>query len=217
MKIIGINGSPRKDWNTCLMVKEALKGAKSNGAETELVNLYDMSFQGCISCFACRKKDFIGPRRCALADDMLPVLSRILRCDGLVIGSPVYFGEVSSSTRAFFERLAYPCVTYRKEGGTFSDSRLPVLLIYTMNATEEQMKENDYDSRFAFYEKRFTSFLGGPVKTLAVTETLMTNDYSKYEMSMFDEAARKKRREEVFPLDLEKAFDMGADLLSVTC
>jgi multimeric flavodoxin WrbA len=54
MKIIAINGSPRKDWNTGALLKSALEGAASEGAQTEIINLYDLSYKGCISCFACK-------------------------------------------------------------------------------------------------------------------------------------------------------------------
>lgn len=210
MKIIGINGSPRKGWNTHLLVEAALKGATSRGAETELIHLYDMRFRGCVSCFACKQKGSAG--HCAFADELLPVLGAIGRCDALVLGSPVYIGEVTSSMRALVERLTFQYITYQSGGGTFFDRRIPVLSIYTMNVSEEEMRKNGYDQKFAFYEGRYNQLLGGPARTLVVTETLQTEDYGKYEMKMFDGAARKKRREEVFPADLQKAFDLGADL-----
>jgi multimeric flavodoxin WrbA len=209
VKIIGINGSPRKGWNTHLLVEEALKGAASKGAETELVHLYDLRYRGCISCFACKQKE--RPGHCAFADELLPVLGMIHRCDGLILGSPVYIGEVTASMRAFIERLTFQYVTYRKEGGSFFDRRIPVLSIYTMNVSGEEMKKHGYEEKFLFYERRYNQLLGGPSKTMYSTETLQTNDYGKYEMSMFDAGARKKRREEVFPLDLKKAFEMGAE------
>ncbi|SPF52384.1 hypothetical protein SBF1_5670010 [Candidatus Desulfosporosinus infrequens] len=53
MKIIAINGSPRKKWNTDILLNKALEGAASQGAETELIHLYDLNYKGCISCFAC--------------------------------------------------------------------------------------------------------------------------------------------------------------------
>ena len=211
MKVIGINGSPRKGWNTHLLVTEALKGAASKGAETELIHLYDLRFRGCMGCFACKQKD--NPGRCAFADELLPVLGMIHRADGLILGSPIYMGEVTSSMRAFIERLTYQYVTYRKEGGSFFDRRVPVLSIYAMNVPEAQMRNMGYDAKFAFYEGRYTELLGGPAKTMTAAETLQTNDYGKYEMSMFDAEARKKRREEVFPLDLRKAFTLGAELV----
>jgi multimeric flavodoxin WrbA len=210
MKIIGINGSPRKGWNTHLLTEEALKGAASKGAETELVHLYDLRFRGCISCFACKRKD--NPGHCMFADELLPVLGMIHRCDGLILGSPIYISEVSASMRAFIERLTFQYVTYRKEGGSFCGRRIPVFSIYTMNVSEEGMKKNGYDATFAFYEDRYTKLLGGPAKTLIATETLQIDDYGKYEMTMFDAAARKQRREAVFPLDLRKAFDIGAEM-----
>jgi multimeric flavodoxin WrbA len=211
MKILGINGSPRKGWNTHLLIEEALKGAASKGAETGLVHLYDMRFRGCISCFACKQKE--NPGRCAFADELLPILGMIHRCDGLILGSPIYIGDVSSSMRAFIERLTFQYITYRKEGGAFFDRRIPVLSIYTMNVPEEGMKKHGYEEKFLFYEGRYNQLLGGPARTMYATETLQTNDYNNYEMSMFDEGTRKKRREEVFPRDLRKAFEMGAEMV----
>jgi multimeric flavodoxin WrbA len=213
MKIIGINGSPRKGWNTHLLVEEALKGAASKGAETELVNLYDMRFRGCISCFECKRKDGTGPGHCYFHDELKPVLDRIDRCDGLVLGSPIYIGEVTAYMRALLERLTFQYVTYSKERSTFFTRRLPGLFIYTMNVSEAQMKEQGYDVKFAFYEDRYNHLLGGPAKTLVSTETWQVEDYSKYEMGMFDGDARKKRRDENFPLDLKKAFELGAELI----
>ena len=50
-KVIAINGSPRKTWNTATLLEHALSGARSAGAETELIHLYDLDFKGCVSCF----------------------------------------------------------------------------------------------------------------------------------------------------------------------
>ena len=55
MKVIGINGSPRRNWNTATLVRDALEGAAEMGAETELYNLYDLDFKGCTSCFSCKR------------------------------------------------------------------------------------------------------------------------------------------------------------------
>jgi len=54
MKVIAINGSPRKKWNTATLLEKTLDGAASRGADTELVHLYDLSYKGCISCFTCK-------------------------------------------------------------------------------------------------------------------------------------------------------------------
>jgi multimeric flavodoxin WrbA len=54
MKVMAFNGSPRKKWNTATLLANALKGAVTQGTETELIHLYELNFKGCISCFACK-------------------------------------------------------------------------------------------------------------------------------------------------------------------
>ncbi len=54
MKVMAINGSPGKTWNTATLLQKALKGAASQGSDPELVHLYDLAFTGCTSCFACK-------------------------------------------------------------------------------------------------------------------------------------------------------------------
>jgi multimeric flavodoxin WrbA len=58
MKAIFINGSPRKNKNTAQMLEAAMQGAQHAGAETELIQLYDLHYQGCKSCFACKQKNY---------------------------------------------------------------------------------------------------------------------------------------------------------------
>ncbi|GHU79027.1 flavodoxin [Clostridia bacterium] len=210
--VIGINGSPRKGWNTHILVEKALEGAKSEGAEVELVNLYDLSFKGCVSCFECKRKDGPGYGACAVRDDLRPVLEKIAGCDGLIIGSPIYIGEVTASTRAFFERLTFQYITYSRDTRSFFKGQIPTVSIYTMNVPESALDEIGYSEKFRFYEERYEHVFGAPSKTLVSTETWQTEDYGKYHMSMFDGGARKKRREEVFPKDCEKAFALGAEL-----
>lgn len=89
MKVIGINGSPRKGWNTSTLVDEALEGARSKGAETERVDLYDLDFMGCRSCFACKRVG-LEDHRCTYRDGLTPVLERVREADALVLGTPIY-------------------------------------------------------------------------------------------------------------------------------
>jgi multimeric flavodoxin WrbA len=74
MKVIAFNGSPRKKWNTATLLEKALEGAASQGAETELIHLYDLNFRGCKSCFACKTKGGASYGRCAEKDDLAPIL-----------------------------------------------------------------------------------------------------------------------------------------------
>ena len=77
MKAIAVNGSPRKGWNTDLLLQEALKGAADAGAQTELIQLSDLTFSGCRSCFACKRAG-AETGRCMWKDDLQPVLDKLL-------------------------------------------------------------------------------------------------------------------------------------------
>lgn len=74
MKVLAINGSPRKTWNTATLLKKALEGAASQGAVTELVHLYDLTYKGCTSCFACKMIGGPSNGRCAMQDELRPIL-----------------------------------------------------------------------------------------------------------------------------------------------
>lgn len=68
--VIAVNGSPRKKWNTATLLKHALEGGKSLGADTELVHLYDLDYKGCTSCFACKLKGGKSYGKCATKDEL---------------------------------------------------------------------------------------------------------------------------------------------------
>ena len=70
MKAIGVNGSPRKKWNTATLLKKALEGAASEGAKTTLVHLYDLNYKGWISCFACKTRGGKSYSKCAVKDGL---------------------------------------------------------------------------------------------------------------------------------------------------
>jgi multimeric flavodoxin WrbA len=210
MKVIGINGSPRKGWNTHILAEEALRGAASRGAETELVHLYDLSFKGCASCFECKRKGGPSLGRCAVRDALGPVLDRVDACDALFLASPIYIGELSASTRALIERLTFQYISYEKDRKPLFTRRIPVGLIYTMNIPETALDQAGYRAKFTAYEALFTRIFGS-ARTLLSTETWQTEDYGLYGITMVSEAERRKRREEVFPRDRAKAFEMGAE------
>lgn len=99
MKILGIVGSKRKKGNTYHLVERALKGAESKGAQTELIYLGDYSINGCIGCEGC-KESFT----CVINDDMQKLYPLLLEADGLILGSPTYFYDVSADVKAFIDR-----------------------------------------------------------------------------------------------------------------
>jgi len=124
MKAIAINGSPRKKWNTSQLLREAAKGAESVGAEVKFINLYDLAYKGCISCFGCKRKGAI-PCHCFMKDDLSPILEEVLQADVLFLGSPIYFGNITGEMRSFLERLAFITMSYDDYTAQIFQGHLP--------------------------------------------------------------------------------------------
>jgi multimeric flavodoxin WrbA len=211
MKIMAFNGSPRKKWNTATLLQKALEGAASKGAETELIHLYDLDYKGCISCFACKTVDGKSYGRCAVQDDLAPVFSRIERADSIILGSPIYYGDVSGEMKSFMERLLFQYTTYTEPPGSLFPNKIKTGFIYTMNVSEEIMKEWGYAHNFNRYEATLGRIFGES-EYMCSFDTYQFDDYSKVLATRFDPAKKKKRHEEVFPLDCRRAFEMGARL-----
>lgn len=212
MKIITFNGSPRKKgWNTVTLLENALAGAASMGCNTKMVHLYDLKFSGCISCFTCKKRDRKVDGVCAVQDDLTPVLTEIREADAFIIGSPIYYGTESAATRAFFERLCFPYNSYAKDLHSLFPRKIPTALIYTMNVGHEFMEQLGYPHHFnlmkAAMERHF-----GSCELLSVTDTLQYSDYDKYDSERFDGEAKRWRRQEVFPKECRRAFELGKGL-----
>jgi len=202
--IIGINGSPRKNWNTWQMVESALKGAADAGADTKMYHLHDLDFKGCSSCFGCLLLGGPSHGRCAMRDDLTQVLDDILAADAVILGSPVYFGDVTAGMRALCERLWFAGMAYDKNHNLLYPRRIPVKIIFTTNAPEEFF-HTSLNADFL----RLMNWLIGPAELIEANATLQFDDYSKYDAAMFDVEERRKRREEVFPSDLRRAYEMG--------
>lgn len=208
MKVIGMNGSPRKTWNTGTLLSKALEGAASQGAETELFHLYDLNFRGCISCFACKTRDGESYGKCAVKDDLTPVYGMIKEADAIILGSPIYFGDVTGEMRSFMERLLFPYLVYVFPPKTLFPKKINIGLVYTMNAPEEFIQRAGYDRLFSSNE-RVMNMIFGNAESLMSYDTYQFQDYSKVVADGIDGEKKKKRREEVFPLDCEKAFELG--------
>ncbi len=101
MKVIAFNGSARKDGNTSILIKTVLERIEAAGIETELIWLGNKPLGGCIACYKCLKnKD----GRCAQDDVMNGYLEKMLQADGIILGSPTYFADVSCNMKALIER-----------------------------------------------------------------------------------------------------------------
>lgn len=209
MTIIGINGSPRKNWNTATLVSKALEGAASQGSQTELVHLYDLDFKGCKSCFACKTVDGPSYGRCAQKDDLGPILKKIEKeADAIIIGSPIYFGAMSGEMRCFIERLLFAPMEYSQPFRSLFPRNIKACMIYTMNATEMMCNERGYKMMFASTEATF-QLVFGEAETFCCYDTYQFPDYSKVVMEFMDPVKKLTRRETVFPDDCRKAFELG--------
>lgn len=100
MKIVGIEGSPRKDGNTEKLVRRILAGAKEAGGKTEFLKLADLTINYCLGCGSCRVTG-----ECVVKDDMDRLVDTIQQSDVIVLGSPIYVWQVSGNTKVFMDRL----------------------------------------------------------------------------------------------------------------
>ncbi|MFA6224724.1 MAG: flavodoxin family protein [Methanoregula sp.] len=212
MKVIAINGSPRKKWNTATLLEHALAVTQSKGAETELIHLYDLDFKGCTSCFACKLKGGKSYGKCALRDGLTPVLEKIQDVDALILGSPIYFGTVTGEMRCFMERLLFPYLVYTSPSTSLFARKIRTAFIYTMNVSEQQMKDYHYTVHTGLNESVLNRTFGHAESQFSF-ETLQFEDYDKVVFSYFDPEERKERRRTVFPLDCKRASDLGARLV----
>ena len=105
MKVVALNGSARKDGNTAMLIQAVFEELKKEGIETEMIQMAGKKIQGCLACYKCFKnKD----RRCSVDRDILNgIIAEMEKADGILLGSPTYFSDVSSGMRAFIERCGF--------------------------------------------------------------------------------------------------------------
>lgn len=211
MKTIILNGSPRKNWNTAKLLKEAQKGAESVGSETEYIDLYDLQYTGCRSCMACKRKE-AEKCKCFWKDDLSSVIERIFKADALIIGSPIYLGDITSQVHALMERLHFCALSYDDYSNYFKE-KVNVGIILTMNASKDYYDQG-YKTKADEVEQMFRA-LNGKVEVYPCCDTLQVMDYSKFNMAGFNEDHKKEMREKQFPIDLESAFHMGERLANI--
>jgi len=119
MKVVAFNGSARKQGNTAILIKHLFTELEKEGIETELIELAGEKIQGCIACYKCfENKD----RYCAVKDDIVnDCIDKMVEADGIILGSPTYFADISAGMKALIERsgmtnLANDCMFKQKVG-----------------------------------------------------------------------------------------------------
>ena len=102
MKVVGFNGSARKDGNTAIMVRRVFAQLEKQGIETELVQLSGKKIRGCMACYKCMEnKD----RRCSVTNDFLnECIEKMEAADGIILASPTYFADVTAELKALMDR-----------------------------------------------------------------------------------------------------------------
>lgn len=105
MKVVGINGSARKNGNTAIIIKKVFQVLEKHGIETELIQLGGKSISGCKACYTCYKNT---DGKCTNSKDIVnQCIEKMAAADGIILGSPVYFTDVTAGMKALIERAGY--------------------------------------------------------------------------------------------------------------
>lgn len=212
MKLIAICGSARKQGNTAKMLNKVIEGAKSAGAETEYVNLFDLNYKDCISCYACKLKNSRSFAHCTVNDDLKPLFARIEKSDAIVFGSPVYYANLSGQMRSFLDRLLFQYLDYCGTGTGPKPKNFKTALIATMNGDDESYIKRGVKVSLISLSEMIGHTLGS-CELLTLTDTVLFDDYSKYVYKMPDIERKTSRIEKISAVYLQKAFDFGVRLI----
>jgi multimeric flavodoxin WrbA len=105
MKVVGFNGSPRKDGNTGILIHKVFHELEKEGIQTELIQLSHKTIHGCIACYKCSEN---RDQRCAVNDDAInEYIEKMTQAQGIVLGSPVYFMDVTPEMKALIDRTGF--------------------------------------------------------------------------------------------------------------
>lgn len=199
MKTVVINADPKRKGVNAQLMKSAVKGAESVGAETEYVDLYKLDLSGCRICLICKRDE--DECKCYWKDELSPLIERIFNSDALLIGVPIFFSNPTSHYMAFLERLIFSLVSF--ETGNKFKGNINVGLFYTveypLDYFEKSVRPNLKQS------EDLLKMLNGKVVIDSFSTITRTERSKKSE----DEINLK---EEQLSLDLEKIFDIAACL-----
>ena len=147
MKIVGIEGSPRKNGNTEKLVRTVLAGAEDVGSRTDFLKLADRTINYCQGCGSCR-----ATGDCVIKDDMDKVVDVIQDSDVIVLGSPIYAWQVSGTTKVFMDRL---CRILTPNYESRLNSSKKIAFAYTQGNPNADMFKSYFD-----YQEKVYTFLG---------------------------------------------------------
>jgi len=105
MKVVAFNGSARKDGNTAILINEMFEELKKEGIETEMVQLAGKPLRGCRACRGCFHAQ---NQRCVVTDDGInEYIAKMIAADGIILGSPTYFADITAEMKALIDRAGY--------------------------------------------------------------------------------------------------------------
>ena len=147
MRILAINGSPRKDGNTAKLLKEITKDHVD--VDLDYFDLNDLKIKDCQACFFCKKND-----ACALKDDMQKLYKKLREADAIVLGSPVYFGVENANTRMFIDRL-YALLAFGDGPGKYvprlKGDKMAISFVSCGNGKGKEVYANIKDRQFTMW------------------------------------------------------------------
>ena len=210
-KIVIIDGGPRKNMNTAQMAASFAEGIRSASNDIEIMQfrLYDIDYKGCMSCLGCKLKGR-SSKVCIYKDGLKEVLDDVSQADGFALASPIYMGRMTAQSQAFLERLVFPWLSYN-DFSLSTVKKMPVVFLYTMNATEQYLPM--VLSQLEFAEKLVANGLG-TVEHVIACNTMQVKDYSRYEMAAASQG-KAEYHEAHWAEDLKKAFDTGKKMATM--
>ena len=172
MRIIAINGSPRKDGNTATMLQEILKGAAEKGADTRLIHLNELDMRGCQGCLACREN--LG--ECAFQDGFQDVLEEMRTCNAVALGTPIYVFSVTGQFKCFLDRCF--CFIDNEEEGVYRSVLPPGKKIALVTSQGDENREA-YRHIIDYLQLLFSFLSGSSLELITQAGTEEKYDASK--------------------------------------
>ena len=158
MKIIGFVASPRKTGSTAWTVNKILEGAKEQGAETQVWYSGELNIKPCRGCLACTQS-----HKCVIADDMQEIYSVLKQADALVLGAPVYMGQMSAQAKTFMDRLFAQITPRFSPHFKEENAGKKLILVFTQGNPDPDKFKTYYD-----YTKSMMQLLEFEVKEMVV-------------------------------------------------
>ncbi|MDR1906327.1 MAG: flavodoxin family protein [Clostridiales bacterium] len=161
MKIIGFNASPRNNGNTAWTINKILEGANAHGAKTSLFNTSELVIKPCRGCLGCHSDK--NAHGCVINDDMQKLYAALEESAAMVLGSPIYMGQMSGQTKVFIDRLFAQISPRFSPHYKEKNAGKKLILVFTQGNPKLDMFQTYYD-----YTKRMFEILEFDVKEVLV-------------------------------------------------